>query len=84
MNKCLTKYCNNIYEPKLDADAHDRNFCQECLSKEYLSLKRLSQNTIGYDRPAGKRRRPKTIKIKSLIKKVRKTHVYKTISELAW
>jgi len=80
---CLT--CHSAYEPKPNADAHDRNFCENCLSKEYLYLKKLPQNTTGFDRPAGKRRKPKTKKKRSsLVKKIRKTHVYKTIFDLAW
>lgn len=63
---CLSKNCDNIFEENLIADAHDRNYCQDCLFDEYRILKKLSNTklTSHYARPAGKRMRPKTIKKK--------------------
>lgn len=82
---CITRNCNNWYTPLPDADTHDRNYCPACLSKEFLSLKNLSLNTKGYARPAGKRRKSKTKKNKTLMMpKIRKKHVFKTILEMDW
>ncbi len=57
--QCHKKYTIN---PKIDA--YDREYCKECLDKEYKSLWSLyyQKGTKNWDKPAGKRMRPKTKK----------------------